>query len=212
MPIRIGNEILIDYLAAWHYHSGNKTAYGRKRNMAGAAVSSRNFVLSLIEAVSTEDDVSLGEIDAFIFCNYANDGWELDDLQSWGPGDYFVQKANRLVVPVPKYTRFANVQKLLRPPGWVWQAVSQSPNAQSEAVSGTNVFRSPVLVCEHLSWLHVLVQVIDFDRQSAANASPKPTHDIVISGVTPRPTGQSRGSMTPQPVRTKSSFTDSVRA
>jgi hypothetical protein len=121
MPIRIGNEILIDYLAKWHYHFGNKTAYGRKRNMAGAPVSSGNLVLSLIEAVSTEDDVSLGEIDAFVFCNYANDGWELDDLQSWGPGDYYVQKANRLVVPVPKYTRFTSAQKLLRPSGWIWQ-------------------------------------------------------------------------------------------
>jgi hypothetical protein len=180
--------------------------------MTGTPVSSVNLVLSLIEAVSTEDDVGLGEIDAFIFCNYANDGWELDDLQSWGPGDYFVQKTNRLVFPIPKYTRFTTVQKLLRPSGWDWRSVSQSPSAQSEAMSDADVFRSPILVCEHLAWLHVLVQVVDFVRKPETNAHLGRAHEIVMPGGSRKARGRGTGSMPPQSVIAKSSSGDSAPA
>jgi hypothetical protein len=187
---------------------------GRWENqtMAGTPVSSGNIVLSLIEAVSTKDAVGLGEIDAFIFCNYVNDGWELDDLQSWGPGDYYVQKTNRLVFPVAKYTRFTNVQQLLRPPGWSWRSVSPSIGAQSEAVAGVDVFRSPVLHCEHLASLHILVQVVDFVRKPQIETPMTAPHEIVFTRARRARRIGVAESLRPQPAMADSSHRDSAHA
>jgi hypothetical protein len=74
------------------------------------------------------------------------------------------------------------------------------------------VFRSPVLYCEHLAWLHVLVQVVDFVRKLETNAPPNFAREIVMDRPRRSKRNQPSGSMTPQSTTANSSHGDSARA